>query len=76
MPKVGAAMNRDAGGRGGPPAGRQQQLPTGRAVEAGELNIGKREIRRQPQHQTVRTRVGQGFATRSLGAQSGPAGSG
>ena len=76
MPNVGPAMDGVAGERGRPPAWREQQLPPGRPVEPRELHVGKRKIGRQPQDQTVGTRVGQRAVALGLGGQRGPAGSG
>ena len=76
MPEVGPAMDGVAGERGGPPTGREQQLPSGRAVEPRELHVGKREVGRQPQDEAIGARVGQRAVAPGLGGQSGPAGSG
>ncbi len=75
MSEVRAAVERKPRQRRRLPAGGEQQLPAGRTVEPGELNVRQREIRSEPQHDARRPRVRQDGALRRRG-QSGPAGSG
>ena len=76
MPEIGPALEREPRQRRRLPAGRQQQLPAGGPVEPGELDEGKREIRREAQDEARRPRVRQNRRAFRLDRQSGPAGSG
>ena len=69
-------MGGDAGERRSDPARREQQLPAGRPVEARQLDIGQRERRRQPEHETGRPRVRKDDFRGGASAQRGPEGNG